>query len=161
MKRSLLINNSSVNFEVSTLDSSIVEFEWGGKKMRFEVVERSNDMLVLRDQNMQQYRMNLTSLPGQTLFVSGSGHDAELTEASSMTKKKSGAMGGLTAPMPGKVFKVLAKAGEVVTKGQTLLILEAMKMEHAIKADKDGKVKKILFKEGDLVQGGMALAELE
>lgn len=69
--------------------------------------------------------------------------------------------GSLVSPMPGKIFKVIKQAGESVTQGETVLILEAMKMEHAIKATKDGVIKKIFFKEGELVQGGIQLVELE
>jgi 3-methylcrotonyl-CoA carboxylase alpha subunit len=76
--------------------------------------------------------------------------------------KKSGAhAGGLTSPMPGKIFKVLKEAGTEVKKGEAILILEAMKMEHSIRSDKDGKVKKINYKVGELVQGGVTLAEVE
>lgn len=69
--------------------------------------------------------------------------------------------GSLVSPMPGKIFKVIKHAGESVAQGETVLILEAMKMEHAIKATKDGVIKKIYFKEGELVQGGIQLVELE
>jgi pyruvate carboxylase subunit B len=63
--------------------------------------------------------------------------------------------------MPGKIFKILKSQDSEVKKGETILILEAMKMEHAIRSDKDGKVKKIFFNVGELVQGGVILAEVE
>jgi biotin carboxyl carrier protein len=69
--------------------------------------------------------------------------------------------GSLISPMPGKIFKVLKSAGEEVIKGETVLILEAMKMEHPIKATNDGVIKKILFNEGELVSGGVQLVELD
>ncbi len=69
--------------------------------------------------------------------------------------------GAVTAPMPGKILKILVKEGESVKTGQGLLILEAMKMENEIPAPKDGVVKKILIKEGDTVDTGQALLELE
>jgi 3-methylcrotonyl-CoA carboxylase alpha subunit len=76
--------------------------------------------------------------------------------------KKSGIQsGGLTSPMPGKIFKVLKDIGSEVKKGEPILILEAMKMEHSIRADKDGVLKKIHYKIGELVQGGVSLAEVE
>ena len=63
--------------------------------------------------------------------------------------------------MPGKIFKIVKDAGTEVKKGEPILILEAMKMEHSIRSDKDGKVKKIFYKVGELVQGGVILAEVE
>ena len=63
----------------------------------------------------------------------------------------------MSAPMPGIVLKILAKAGDVVTKGQPLLILEAMKMEHVIAAPRDGTIAAINCKEGEMVQPGVEL----
>ncbi|AEK72913.1 putative acetyl-CoA carboxylase biotin carboxyl carrier protein subunit [Thermococcus sp. 4557] len=68
--------------------------------------------------------------------------------------------GVVTAPMPGKILRILVKEGEQVKTGQGLLVLEAMKMENEIPAPKDGVVKKILIKEGDTVDTGQALIEL-
>lgn len=50
--------------------------------------------------------------------------------------------------MPGSIFKILVKPGDIVAKGQNVLILEAMKMENSIATDYAGKVKRILTKEG-------------
>jgi 3-methylcrotonyl-CoA carboxylase alpha subunit len=61
------------------------------------------------------------------------------------------------APMPGVVLKILVAAGDVVTKGTPLLILEAMKMEHQIVAPTDGTVTAINCREGELVQPGVEL----
>ncbi|ASJ01206.1 pyruvate/oxaloacetate carboxyltransferase [Thermococcus gorgonarius] len=69
--------------------------------------------------------------------------------------------GVVTAPMPGKILRILVKEGEQVKMGQGLLILEAMKMENEIPAPKDGVVKKILVKEGDTVNTGDPLMEIE
>ncbi|CAD5243539.1 acetyl-CoA carboxylase biotin carboxyl carrier protein subunit [Thermococcus camini] len=68
--------------------------------------------------------------------------------------------GVVTAPMPGKILRILVKEGEQVKTGQGLVVLEAMKMENEIPAPKDGVVKKILVKEGDTVDTGQALIEL-
>ena len=65
-----------------------------------------------------------------------------------------------SAPMPGVVLKILVKAGDVVTKGTPLVILEAMKMEHQIVAGKDGTVTAINCREGELVQPGVDLVTL-
>ena len=65
----------------------------------------------------------------------------------------------LSAPMPGNVIRVLVKAGERVSRGQQLLVMEAMKMEHAILAPEDGVVGKVLFKQGDLVNNDSELIE--
>lgn len=69
--------------------------------------------------------------------------------------------GGLTAPMPGKVLDVLVKVGDNVTAGTTLLVLEAMKMEHRIVAANDGIITAVHFNAGEQVDQGVALLALE
>ena len=66
-----------------------------------------------------------------------------------------------SAPMPGLVLKIVAKPGDVVTKGTPLIILEAMKMEHQILAPRDGTVAGIHCREGELVQPGVELVTVE
>ncbi len=65
--------------------------------------------------------------------------------------------GGLVAPMPGKVIDLKVKVGSKVKKGDTLVILEAMKMEHQVKAIEDGKVTQVLIKKEDQLENGALL----
>lgn len=69
--------------------------------------------------------------------------------------------GGLNAPMPGKVVSFAVKAGDAVTKGQVVAVMEAMKMEHAITAPADGVVGELLYAAGEQVAEGSALLTLE
>lgn len=69
--------------------------------------------------------------------------------------------GTLTTDMPGKVVKVLTAEGAVVNQGDTLLILEAMKMENEIKAGIDGVVKSVHVKEGQTLESGQLMIEIE
>lgn len=67
----------------------------------------------------------------------------------------------ITAPMPGKVVRILVSEGDQVTKGQTLIILAAMKMESEYKAPVDGTISRISVAEGDTVEGNQILIEIE
>ncbi|OWZ08911.1 Acetyl-CoA carboxylase, partial [Phytophthora megakarya] len=67
----------------------------------------------------------------------------------------------IVAPMPGKIIKVLVKSGDSITADQPLLIMEAMKMEHMIRAPKDGKVQELFCEKDDFVTDGNVLVELE
>jgi len=68
--------------------------------------------------------------------------------------------GRLTAPMPGKVVSFAVKAGDKVAKGQSLAVMEAMKMEHTIAAPADGVVQELLYAPGDQVTEGAELLKL-
>jgi biotin carboxyl carrier protein len=72
-----------------------------------------------------------------------------------------GAAGALVTQMPGKVVKLMKKEGDTVTKGETVLILEAMKMENEIKAGADGIIKAINVKEGQALDSGFLMVEIE
>jgi len=67
----------------------------------------------------------------------------------------------ITAPMPGKVVRILAPAGTAVEAGQPVLVIEAMKMQNELKSPKKGTVKKLNVGEGTAVEAGQTLAEVE
>jgi biotin carboxyl carrier protein len=67
----------------------------------------------------------------------------------------------VTAPMPGKVVRVLVAAGETVEAGQGLVVVEAMKMQNEIRSPKSGKVERLLVREGQNVIAGEVLAWVE
>ncbi|MCU1256731.1 MAG: biotin carboxyl carrier protein [Candidatus Angelobacter sp.] len=67
----------------------------------------------------------------------------------------------IKAPMPGKVVRVLAGVGTQVESGQSVIVIEAMKMQNELKAPKNGVVKKINVAEGAAVDAGQSLAEVE
>ena len=69
--------------------------------------------------------------------------------------------GGLEAPMPGKVIAVKVVPGQAVAKGEELLVVEAMKMENAIRAPREGRVKAVSAEVGQMVSPGVVLVELE
>ena len=69
--------------------------------------------------------------------------------------------GRIVAPMPGTVARILAQPGEQVARGAPLLVLEAMKMEHILRAPTDGHVRALKCAPGDFVQEGTELADFE
>ena len=83
----------------------------------------------------------------------------EETERSRATHRQAG--GGLEAPMPGKVIAVKVAPGDTVMKGDELLVVEAMKMENAVRAPREGRVKSVSAQVGDMVSPGVVLVELE
>ena len=72
-----------------------------------------------------------------------------------------GAKGGVKSPLPGVILDIKVNVGDEVKKGQTLIILEAMKMENSINADKDGKIAAINVSKGESVLEGTDLVIIE
>ena len=92
---------------------------------------------------------------------SGSQYRLERIVAVDQAAHQSGGGGNLNAPMPGKIVQVAVSVGDPVVRGQTLVVLEAMKMEHAITAPSDGVVTDIFHTEGEQVAEGVELMRLE
>jgi 3-methylcrotonyl-CoA carboxylase alpha subunit len=101
-----------------------------------------------------------TARDGELVFVWCAGRVWELRKEPEEGRSRPRAEGGLTSPMPGRVRKVLVAVGDRVEKGAVLLILEAMKMEHSIRAPRAGWVVKVAYGEGDLVDAGVELVEI-
>ena len=101
-------------------------------------------------------------MQGEAVTVFTPAGSAQLTEVDLLAHAgDSGAEGGrLTAPMPGKVVSFAVKAGDAVTKGQPLAVMEAMKMEHTIAAPADGVVQELLYAPGDQVTEGAELIRI-
>jgi methylmalonyl-CoA carboxyltransferase small subunit len=96
-------------------------------------------------------------LPTLGTVVLGSTSPYSLTPTA--TKAPATSANALTSPVSGTVVTVLVEAGAEVKSGETLLVLEAMKMETEVTAPKDGTVKAVEVAVGDAVQGGQVLIE--
>ena len=93
-------------------------------------------------------------------LVRGRRHRFEIGRGGRLAASAEHHGGGLAAPMPGRVRRVVVTPGAAVRKGDVLLVLEAMKMEHAIRAPHDGVLERLHVAEGDLVEAGVELAEI-
>jgi len=161
MDKSFTINGKEVKVQDFKHQHDTVTFSFEGKNYFYSLISRDGHEMILDDKGGRfRAAVGTTSRDGETMVIAG-GTEAIISDAGKKMKKAGAHAGGLVSPMPGKIFKILKEAGAEVKKGEAVLILEAMKMEHSIRSDKDGKVKKIFFQVGQLVQGGVILAEVE
>jgi len=98
---------------------------------------------------------------GARVLVWCGGDVFEFVRETDRPRRTADVAGDLIAPMPGRVRRVLVSEGSPVTRGEVVFVLEAMKMEHALRAPRDGVVRSIAPREGDLVEAGAILAEME
>ena len=98
-----------------------------------------------------------------TLFMDGDSRRLRLVDPLDVTQYEATASADamVRAPLPGKIIDLRVKAGDAVSKGQALLVLEAMKMEHTLAAPADGKVKSLRYAVGEQVPEGAELVEFE
>ena len=113
------------------------------------------------DGNLHSFCWTWTGISLQ-LWVDGNVFIFEKVESRRQINRESPGIGGdIVAPMPGRVAQILVQVGDPVQRGQTVIILESMKMELEIAAQRDGVVKRIPVEPGAQVDKGMRLLELE
>lgn len=154
----------------TTFDQTVVEITPQGKSYRATVGDKTVDVEIIRAQDGQlellidgERVMAYVSADGAKRWVTVNGQTLMLTKSTSAKRRGAGHDhgSGLVAPMPGLVRSVNVAEGEAVSKGQTLLVLEAMKMEIRIQAPRDGSVKKLLVQPGQTVEREQVLIEIE
>ena len=95
------------------------------------------------------------------VLIDGLEHVLSLDDPDSVSRSREAGGGRLTAPLPATVTAVHIEAGRTVSRGDPLIVLEAMKMEHVIAAPEDGVVAAVHFRTGDQVEEGAALISFE
>ena len=138
-KRSGLFEVMGTNCKIHAVDESGIDVEVGSHRF-FAQVTRANDQILI---NMPFGDLDAVIVPR---FIEPGNEVPE---------------GGLVAPMPGKVIEVRVKKGDKVKAGDTLIIIEAMKMEHSIKATENGKVAKLMVSLNQQVDNGATLLVLD
>jgi biotin carboxyl carrier protein len=151
----------------AAIDDEIFEVEI----LRNEAERGRLDLRIIRlsdSQSVENHPLSVTisayiSSDGSKRWVTIKGQTFVLTKSSSGRRKGAGHdhASDLVAPMPGLVRSVNVVEGESVAKGQTLLVLEAMKMEIRVQAKNDGVVKKLFVQQGQTVEREQVLIEIE
>jgi len=133
--------------------------ELPGNKIRVRGEDEGDNRIVA---DLDGVRVNATVVrEAQTLtvFVFGTCHRLEREQLGSVEDEEPGGL--LVSPLPGSVIRVLVEAGQAVDKGQALMVVEAMKMEHTISAPHAGRIERIYFSAGEQVAEGAQLLTME
>ncbi len=139
------INGTPYRVVVNKSDGEIVELEVNGTPYTVEVAQKKKKALT----GVQRPSAVNTPTPQRS--------STPLVTRPSGTEGKS----SIQSPLPGVILDIRCKVGDSVKKGQTLMILEAMKMENNILANKNGKITEILVQKGDSVLEGADLVVIE
>jgi 3-methylcrotonyl-CoA carboxylase alpha subunit len=126
------------------------------------VVEALGEGRYIVHDHARRWRVVVAGPPDDRwVFVAGRSERVELVAPGRSRARSRARAHDMTAPMPATVTSVLVEPGAAVEKGETVLMLEAMKMELPIRAARSGVVRAVLCRPGELVQPGTALVELE
>ena len=144
------INGSPANWDAQWQPNGLVSILYNNKSYTaiIEHIDKKNKEMALNI-NGRSYKIAIKEPIDQLL--SSMGMDMKAMQKAEPVK----------APMPGLVIKILVEAGQQISKGEGLLVLEAMKMENVLKANSDAIVKAIRVTERTAVEKGAILIELE
>jgi 3-methylcrotonyl-CoA carboxylase alpha subunit len=142
-----------------------VRINVGGESLGVRLAEFSPPLVAFEDQSgvVRRFRVShrADSKGGVLWFVHSTDGSVTLSEVPRFASRETEVThGALIAPMPGKVVKVDTQAGQTVKRGDVLIVLEAMKMEHPVRAPSDGVVDRVLVAEGDQVEADAPLVVL-
>lgn len=158
MKKNYIINDQKVSADVIKHENGVIEVEISDKKFQFKIQNSlsENDFVVtnVHTQNQESFIVCEN-------YYFASGVEFKFTEENRTRGKKAQAPGSMLSPMPGKVLKIMVNPGDMVDVGTPLLVLEAMKMEHTIKASSKGMIEQIKYNVGDQVSGGVELVQIK
>lgn len=147
--------NGSINGDAFTLDAIKVS---GGK---MHIIKGNTSYLaeiVAKDMDSKTVKVKVN---GHIFEVSVKDQYDNLLDKLGMSNMNAQVVNEVKAPMPGLVLSLKAKAGDSISKGDPLLVLEAMKMENVLKSPTDGIVKSIAVSEGQAVEKNQLLVSFE
>jgi biotin carboxyl carrier protein len=142
------------------------ECKLDGREISAQSVQISSDTLsVLINGKSFEIKHERTET-GITIFIRGTRYEVSVTDPRSWRGRRGAAQGDvgpqkLTASMPGKVVRVLAREGDSIAAGQGIAVVEAMKMQNEIRSPRAGVLKKLLAHEGMKVNAGEVLGVVE
>lgn len=156
MKKQFEIDDIIEEVEIIEENASFVLFNFQGEQYSVNLGARDDGKMVLnlKGKNRPVILFDTNYIvDGQEFVIDSPRRTRKQTKVADHGQMKS--------PMPGKILKILVKEGDSVIAGTPILVMEAMKMEHTIKASKAGTIIKIYFKEGDQVAGGVELVNVK
>eukprot|EP01135_Chromosphaera_perkinsii_P002825 Nk52_evm15s228 gene=Nk52_evmTU15s228 len=161
----LTFGDEEKEIKVTYLPDGTYEMAIGGETCRVEGEYDSTNKRLVARVNGQLHKTTSLLYNNKFHVFNNEGYQYEvglkLPSYMSAVKSDLASAGGIVAPMTGKIEKVVVKANETVKEGDPLVILEAMKMEHVIRAPRDGVVNRINFVAGELVDQNSLLVVME
>jgi glutaconyl-CoA/methylmalonyl-CoA decarboxylase subunit gamma len=158
-------DRNSLEVDVRELPSGALDVRIGGAPIAVDVARIGSQLSIIVDGRVVD--LTVEGVPPEIGAIA-SGHrsyvhvESERQRAASQARRGSGAVQSKTvkSPMPGRIIKVLVATGDAVVAGQSLLVVEAMKMENEVKAKADAIVAQVHVAVGATVEGGAKLITL-
>ena len=161
MRREIEINGFKAFLELRNNKGKV---RFNGREFDVEIIEKNGDEYVI---SVSGERMLVRIIDDYVAFINGRLISFEYLERPPIKRVDGRAEKSfvsyskeyILSPLAGRVVEILAKKGSKVSKGDTLIVLESMKMLIEVKSDREGKIEEILVKRGDVVNKGQPLVK--
>ena len=158
MIKKIQLNGNEINLDLICQKSDGVVFKIDDTEYEYKIHSKSANELILQNNQNKLYKLAVSN---EAIYYSGKKYSFSKISSISDSSYKTTLSNSLVAPLPGKVISVKCKLKGSVKEGNTLVVIEAMKMEHNIVAYKDGILAKLNVKVGDSVPEGFIIGEIE
>ena len=161
MAKKVMLGKHLIDSAEFKKESGDLFVSFNGEKVKVEVLHVFPEKLIVNINGSKKSVYYFSDTKGTHVDIEGRSYFLNPQKKSlGATSAGSDADGQLKSPMPGKIVQVLVTEGQSVSVGDALIVMEAMKMEHTIKANGDSIVDKVFFGAGDLVDGDVELISL-
>ena len=144
----ITVDDRKYEIDIVMVENGVYSILHKGKSYNVELIETDNVKKYIVNTFTRSFNVEIIDAETKYQLSRGQGFEPNGSK-------------NISSPMPGKVVKIPVKVGELVSSGQTLIVVEAMKMQSEFKASGDRVVKEILVKEGDIVEAHQGLIKME
>ena len=163
------LNDRIASVKILNQNENLLEIKVDDRIYKVDLMHNDDGLFSILENNLSH---NISLVPSAkpktyTAYTLYQSYDLEVIDAEAryIRNRGEGALSQsekkITAPMPGKIVKVLVEEGQEVSKGDNAVIISAMKMESEYKAAADGTIKKVHVSDGDTVDANQVLIEIE
>jgi biotin carboxyl carrier protein len=147
-KALIAVDGHKYDIDIVEVEGGVYSIIYNGESYNIELIEGETSKKYIVNTFAKTFNINI--IDAEAKYISNRNQGADLEGANQ-----------IASPMPGKVVKIPVKVGDQVTTGQTLIVVEAMKMQSEFKATGDKTITEILVKEGDIVNAHQVMLKLE
>jgi biotin carboxyl carrier protein len=147
-KALLKVDDLKYDLDIVEVENGVYSIIYNGHSYNVELIEGENSKKFIVNTFAKTFNVEVIDAESKYMSNRNKGMEAE-------------GLNQIVSPMPGKIVKIPVKVGEVVVSGQTIIVVEAMKMQSEFKATGDKIIQAILVREGDTVDSHQLMVKLE
>ncbi|MCH2205847.1 MAG: acetyl-CoA carboxylase biotin carboxyl carrier protein subunit [Lentisphaerales bacterium] len=158
MIKKILLNNQEHVLELTELSNDHVTINCEGQLYTFKIYSRNDKELILKDESGKLYTFTFSK---DSIHYLAKEYQIKKISHYNQDDDFGPSQNTLASPLPGRVISIEVSEGETIMKGETIAVIEAMKMEHRIIANTSGRILKLYTRVGESISEGFIIGEID